>query len=62
MNVRREFVAAAGRDKWLKEESLKDADELPDTEELATDAMAELEGAAEEPNAVPALLENGEKK
>src|SRR5262249_10452455 len=31
--------------KWLKEESLEDADELPEPEELATDAIAELEGA-----------------
>jgi len=48
--------------KWLKEESLEDADELPEPEELATDAIAELEGAVEELNAVLALLENREKK
>jgi len=48
--------------KWLKEESLEDADDLPEPEELATDAIAELEGAVEELNAVLALLENGEKK
>ena len=47
--------------KWLKEESLEDADDLPDPEELATDAIAELEGAVEELNAVLALLENGAK-
>jgi type I restriction enzyme M protein len=47
--------------KWLKEESLEDADELPEPEELATDAIAELEGAVEELNAVLALLENGGK-
>ncbi len=45
--------------KWLKEESLEDADDLPEPEELATDAIAELEGAVEELNAVLALLENG---
>jgi type I restriction enzyme M protein len=45
--------------KWLKDESLEDADELPEPEELATDAIAELEGAVEELNAVLALLENG---
>src|SRR5207302_3434481 len=28
--------------KWLREESLEDADELPEPEELATDAIAEL--------------------
>ncbi len=33
-----------------------------DEEELATDAIAELERAVEELNAVLALLENGEKK
>jgi type I restriction enzyme M protein len=45
--------------KWLKEESLEDADDLPEPEELATDAIAELEGAVDELNAVLALLENG---
>jgi type I restriction enzyme M protein len=48
--------------KWLKEESLEDADDLPEPEELTTDAIAELEGAVEELNAVLVLLENGEKK
>ena len=47
--------------KWLKEESLEDADDLPEPEELATDAIAELEGAVEELNAVLVLLENGGK-
>lgn len=47
--------------KWLKDESLDDADELPEPEELATDAIAELEGAVEELNQVLALLENGSK-
>ena len=45
--------------KWLKDESLDDADELPEPEELATDAIAELEGAVEDLNAVITLLENG---
>lgn len=45
--------------KWLKDESLEDADELPPPEELATDAIGELETAVEELNAVLALLENG---
>lgn len=44
--------------KWLKEESLDDADDLPEPEELATDAIAELEAAVEELNQVLALLEN----
>jgi type I restriction enzyme M protein len=46
--------------KWIKDDSLEDADELPEPEELATDAIAELEGAVEELNAVLALLENEE--
>jgi type I restriction enzyme M protein len=45
--------------KWLKEESLEDADELPEPEELATDAIEELRGAVDELNGVLALLENG---
>jgi len=45
--------------KWIKDENLEDSDELPEPEELATDAIAELEGAVEELNAVLALLENG---
>jgi type I restriction enzyme M protein len=48
--------------KWLKEESLEDADELPEPEELVTDAIAELEGAVEELNQVLALLENGGRR
>ena len=45
--------------KWLKDESLDDADDLPEPEELVTDAVAELEGAIEELNQVMTLLENG---
>jgi len=45
--------------KWLKEESLDDPDEMPEPEELATDALSELAGAVEELNAVLALLEDG---
>ncbi len=48
--------------KWLKEESLEDADELPPPDELALDAIGELEAAVGELNAVLALLEgNGGK-
>ena len=47
--------------KWIKDESLEDADELPEPEELATDAIAELEGAVGELNALLALLEREEK-
>jgi type I restriction enzyme M protein len=45
--------------KWLKDESLDDLDELPEPEELATDAIEELEAAVVELNAVIAALENG---
>jgi len=43
--------------KWLKEESIEDADELPPPEELATDAISELEEAVAELNRLLALLE-----
>jgi type I restriction enzyme M protein len=45
--------------RWLRDESLDDPDELPEPEELATDAIAELQAAVEELNAVLVLLENG---
>ena len=47
--------------KWLKEESLEDADDLPPPEELATDAISELEEAVGELGAVLALLENDDE-
>jgi len=43
--------------KWLKDDAVEDSDELPEPEELATDAIAELESATAELNAVLALLE-----
>jgi type I restriction enzyme M protein len=43
--------------KWLKEEHLEDADDLPPPEELATDAIAELEEAVTELNRVLGLLD-----
>ena len=45
--------------KWLKEDSLEDADDLPEPEELVTDAVAELQEAVLGLNRVLALLENG---
>lgn len=45
--------------KWLKDESLDDASELPEPEELATEAISELSGAVEELNAIIGILENG---
>ncbi|HEV2173042.1 MAG TPA: N-6 DNA methylase [Nitrospira sp.] len=44
--------------KWLKDESLDDSDELPEPEELATDAIEELEAAVGELNTILTLLEN----
>jgi type I restriction enzyme M protein len=52
----REFKLASF--KWLQEESVKDALDVPEPEELATVAIAELEGAVEELTAVLTLLEN----
>jgi type I restriction enzyme M protein len=43
--------------KWLKEEHLDDADDLPPPEELAIDAIAELEESVAELNQVLAILE-----
>ncbi len=45
--------------KWLRDESLDDADDLPEPDELATDAIGELESAVSELNQILALLENG---
>jgi type I restriction enzyme M protein len=45
--------------KWLKEESLDDADDLAEPEDLAGDAIEELEGAVADLGKVLALLENG---
>ncbi|MCC6739346.1 MAG: SAM-dependent DNA methyltransferase [Planctomycetia bacterium] len=42
--------------KWLKEESIEDTDDLPEPEELAADAVVELESAAGELSAVISLL------
>jgi type I restriction enzyme M protein len=46
--------------KWIKDDSIEDAAELPEPEELVTDAITELECAVKELNAVLALLEPGE--
>ena len=43
--------------KWLKEESLEDADDLPAPEELVTEALGELQAAMADLNQVLALLE-----
>lgn len=47
--------------KWLKEDSLEDSDDLPEPEELATDAIEELRAAVDDLNAVLAALANGDQ-
>jgi type I restriction enzyme M protein len=44
--------------KWLKDASLEGSDELTEPEELATDAISELETALEDLNSIIRLLEN----
>ena len=46
--------------KWLKDESLGNSDELPEPEELATDAISELESAVEELNLIIEILQNND--
>ncbi len=46
--------------KWLRDDDAEDPADLPEPEELATDAIAELEGAVEELNAMLRLLEGPE--
>jgi type I restriction enzyme M protein len=50
--------------KWLKDDSLDDADELPEPEELATDAIEELNQAVHDLSVMISLLEdaNGENQ
>jgi len=45
--------------KWLRDDSLEDADDLPEPEELATEAISELETAIGHLNAILVALENG---
>jgi type I restriction enzyme M protein len=45
--------------KWLKDANLDDPDDLPEPEDLATDAISELEQAFGELSEVLRLLENG---
>ena len=46
--------------KWLKEESLDDPDDLPEPEDLAAEAISELEQAVGELNEVLRLLREGD--
>ena len=48
--------------KWLRDESLDNGDELPEPEELITEAISELELAVTELNEVMTLLGNGSAK
>jgi type I restriction enzyme M protein len=45
--------------KWLKDESFEDSDDLPPPEELASDAVAQLEEAIVDLSRVISLLESG---
>jgi type I restriction enzyme M protein len=45
--------------KWLKDESFDDANELLEPQEMATDAIGELEEAIQQLNAIVELLDNG---
>jgi len=45
--------------KWLKDESLDDADNLPEPEELATEAIEESRMAVDSLHKIVAMLENG---
>jgi type I restriction enzyme M protein len=45
--------------KWLREEFLEDGDDLAEPEELATEAMGELEAAVAELKSIVDMLENG---
>jgi len=47
--------------KWLKDESLEDAADLPEPEELATEAISELKSAIDELNEIVGMLENEEE-
>ena len=48
--------------KWLKEESLDDADDLAEPEDLAGESIEELQCAVADLGKVLALLENGNGK
>ena len=45
---------------WLKDDSLEDADELPEPQDLATEAITELEAVADDLRDIVALLEKEE--
>ena len=45
--------------KWLRDDSLSDTDDMPEPEELAAEAIDELEGAVGELNTILELMGNG---
>lgn len=55
-------LAILGISSRLRDESLEDASELPEPEELATDAIFELTSAVAELNEIVAMLENADAK
>ena len=46
---------------WLKDESLEDSDELPEPQDLAAEAVTELEAAVDELKEIIALVEREER-
>ena len=45
---------------WLKDESLEDSDDLPDPQDLATEAITELEALVDDLREIVALVEKEE--
>jgi type I restriction enzyme M protein len=45
---------------WLKDESLEDGDELPEPQDLATEAITELEAVVDDLREIVSLIENEE--
>ena len=45
---------------WLKDESLEDADGLPEPQDLATEAITDLEAVVDDLREIVALVENEE--
>jgi len=46
---------------WLKDESLEDADEMPEPQDLVSEAVAELEAAVDDLKEILRLIESGEE-
>jgi type I restriction enzyme M protein len=63
----RRFSAAEIKDRgyklditWLKDDSLENGDDLPEPQDLAAEAITELEAAVDDLREIVALVENGE--